>query len=229
MERFSSYFLKLRNFKGVSSADVAKYLGVTISYVYMIENGSRIPSLGTVHKIADFLNIDASQRELLLIKSGKYTMTPEQQFLKTFVDQDWDWLRKTISKDSLYQIYFNALHTGTEITFDMPLTMRSYLSFVLAKSREEKVLVYNDFKNRDVLTGWEDQYSSILEAMFAYDLHGYQESLYKALSYDVSQELALSLIYTLSEINTDILTVFNALYDKSMVKKIVIGVPNEGL
>ena len=49
---------KLRKEKGLRQFDVAQYCGVSVQYIWMIENGERKPSVKVAKRIASVLDFD---------------------------------------------------------------------------------------------------------------------------------------------------------------------------
>jgi len=52
---------RIRTEKGVSQADIAKSLGVSRGFVSNIENGKRNPTLSTISRLAEALNVSTEE------------------------------------------------------------------------------------------------------------------------------------------------------------------------
>ena len=58
--QFVQNLKKARNLKGLSQESLALSLDFDRTYISILERGKRNPSLFTIHKIANFLEVDAS-------------------------------------------------------------------------------------------------------------------------------------------------------------------------
>ena len=52
---------RIRTDKGLSQADIAKSLGVSRGFVSNIENGKRNPTLSTISRLAEALNVSTEE------------------------------------------------------------------------------------------------------------------------------------------------------------------------
>ena len=60
LKHFGINLKEARNLKGISQEDLALSLGFDRTYISMLERGKRNPSLFTIYKIANFLDIKIS-------------------------------------------------------------------------------------------------------------------------------------------------------------------------
>lgn len=65
MKNLSSNLKRIKNERGFNRlVDMSKYMGISVSYLFCLMNGKRVPSLQTLQKIAD-LFYDGSIDDLL--------------------------------------------------------------------------------------------------------------------------------------------------------------------
>lgn len=73
---FGAKLLLLRKEKGVSQADVAEYIGLTVAAYQNYENGRREAGYDTISKLADFYGVTT---DYLLGRDSQNDLTPSQK------------------------------------------------------------------------------------------------------------------------------------------------------